>query len=94
MFRKKSLEELRGKIQERLKYKCYEPVTFTDNLPEVLKSLNGRIVLLQSEHLGKYFHRGKMSYDEKDPEVLVLKNYRRESMREETIHLHDMILQD
>ena len=77
-------------LQERLKFKCYEPINLTEDTPELLKDLNGRIVLLQSQHLGEYFHRGELSYDERDPEVLYLKNVHNNTIRKNRIHLHDI----
>jgi hypothetical protein len=77
-------------LQERLKFKCYEPINLSEGVAELLKGLNGKIVLLQSQHLGKYFHRGELFYDERDPEVLYLKNVHNNTIRKNRIHLHDI----
>jgi hypothetical protein len=89
---KKKIEELReNQYKQRIRFASYEPVNIIGEfLQEAVIGLNGRIVLLQSEHSGRAYFRGELSYDATDPEVLRLKSSLDNKIITRTIHLHDI----
>lgn len=93
MFGKRKLDKAIEELNlERIKFKCYEPIDLNgeSSLPEILEKLNGAIVLLQSEHMGKYYHRGELSYSKEDSEVIQFKNNYNQTIRKRIVHLHDI----
>jgi len=77
-------------FQEKLKFRCYEPINLAGNLAVRLKSLDKAVVLLQSKRWGECFYRGELSYDEGDSEALYLKNIYDKTTRKSRVLLDEV----